>query len=88
MFLDSYNGRSLWLAGPVRNADLVLFTDTARSVGYGTFFQGQSSAERWPAFWWEVGLLKNLVLLELFPIVLSVELWGKSLQNKKVCFNF
>lgn len=31
------------------------------------------------------GSLRILVLLELFPIVLAVELWGKG--NKKVRFN-
>lgn len=41
MLLESYNDHSLWLAGPVSNADLVLFTDAAGSVGYSAYFQGQ-----------------------------------------------
>lgn len=64
-----------------------LFTDAAGSLGYGTYFQGRWSAEPWPAAWLEAGFLKNLVLLELFPIVLSVELWGEAFRNKKVSFN-
>lgn len=31
--------------------------------------------------------MKNLVLLELFPIVLVVELWGEAFRNHKVRFN-
>lgn len=33
------------------------------------------------------GFSRNLVLLELFPIVLVVELWGKYFCNKRVHFN-
>lgn len=43
--------------------------------------------EPWPAGWLEAGFLKNVVLLELFPIVLSVELWAEAFWNKKVHCN-
>lgn len=39
-FLSTYNGKSLWLAGPLSNCDLQLFTDAAGSSGYGAFFPG------------------------------------------------
>lgn len=62
-FLESFNGHSLWQSGPVSNTDLVLFTDVAGSLGYGTYCQGHWSAEPWPEIWREAGFLRKLVLL-------------------------
>ena len=31
--------------------------------------------------------MKNLVLLELFPVVVALELWGTVFSNKKVCLH-
>lgn len=86
-FLESYNGRSVWMEGPVSNCDMDLVTDAAGSTGYGAFFQGQWSAEAWPDFWVEAGFTRNLVLLELFPVVLAVELWGERWRNLKIRLN-
>lgn len=47
---------------------LDLFTDTAGSIGYGAFFNGCWSAEKWPDLWLQKGLNKNIVL-ELFPVL-------------------
>lgn len=60
------------MEGLVSNYDLELFTDAAGSTGYGTFLGDRWSAERWPAKWREAGFLKNLVLLELFPLVVTI----------------
>lgn len=86
-FLDSFNGRALWMSGPISNWDLELFTDAAGSTGYGAIFQRTWSAARWPTTWVEAGFLKNLVLLELFPIVVAMEIWGESFRNLKVRLN-
>lgn len=59
-----------------------LFTDEAGSAGYGVFCQW--SVGYWPAAWREVGLVCNLTALKLFPIVLSVELWGEEFSNRRV----
>lgn len=56
------------------NFDFELVTDAAGSTGYGAFFQGHRSAEAWPGTWVEAGFLHHLVLLELFPVVLVMEL--------------
>ncbi|XP_077309889.1 pancreatic lipase-related protein 2-like [Lithobates pipiens] len=80
-FLEPFNGCALWMSGPVGNCDLELFT------GFGAFFKGQWCAARWPPEWDEAGVLKNLVLLELFPIVVAMEIWGESFRNLKVRFN-
>lgn len=45
------------------------------------------SAESWPVEQREVGLVRNLAALELFPIVLSVELWGQEFRNKRIRFH-
>lgn len=85
-FLERFNGRSLFLEGPMSNRDLELFTDASGSLGFGAFFQGEWCAEEWPAAWREGGLCKNLAFLELFPIVVSLEIWGEHLRNKRVRF--
>lgn len=75
-FLETFNGRSLWMEGPVSNYDLKLFSDVASSTGYGAFLGGRWSAECLPAEQWEAGFLKNLVLLELFLVVAAIVIWG------------
>lgn len=75
------------MSGSLNNADMELFTDAAGSGGYGVFFQGKWSAGGWPDEWREAGWLRNLALLELFPIVLAVEIWGSAFRNKKVRFH-
>lgn len=86
-FLTSYNGRTLWQDRVVSNFDLELFTDAAGSGGFGAFLQGRWSAGEWPAEWQETGLVRNLAVLELFPIVLAVELWGEDFRNRRVRFH-
>ena len=83
-FLATYNGRSLWMAGPISNFDLELFTDAAGSAGYGAFHRGAWSAAPWPGAWQVAGLVSNLVLLELFPVVVALEIWGAEFRNLKV----
>lgn len=80
-FLESFNGRALWMSGPISNCDLELFTDAAGSTGFGAFCKRQWCAARWPLTWQEAGFLQNLVLLELFPIVVAMEIWGESFRN-------
>lgn len=47
-------------------------------------FEGQWSAGQWPSQWREMGLVRNLALLELFPILVATGLWGDRLRNKRV----
>lgn len=72
------------MQGPVSSYDFELFNDAASSTGYGAFLGGWWSAERWPAKWQEAGFLKNLVLLELSPVVVAVTIWGEYFCNKRV----
>lgn len=85
-FLDPFNGRALWMSG--RSVNLIWScTRTASSTGFAAFFQGRWSAGPWPQSWKEAGFTQNLVLLELFLVVLAIELWGESFRDLKVCFH-
>ncbi|KAM3924714.1 uncharacterized protein RB166_008052 [Leptodactylus fuscus] len=83
-FLASYNGRSLMLEAAVTAGDLNLFTDASGSMGFGAFWDGRWCVGSWPEEWKERGWCKNLALLELFPIVVALSIWGEGFRNKKV----
>ncbi|KAM4748826.1 uncharacterized protein WCC33_006225 [Rhinophrynus dorsalis] len=85
-FLKDFNGLCLWL-GPVQaNNELQLFTDAAGAVGFGAYLEGRWCAQCWPVQWVQRGLTKNLTFLQLFPIVVAIELWWRELGNRSVTF--
>lgn len=86
-FLECFNGRALWMSDAVSSFDIDLFTDAAGSVGFGAFCQGHWCFERWPLVWIERGWVKNMALLELFPILVAVVVWGDLFRNRKICFH-
>ncbi|KAM3916024.1 uncharacterized protein RB166_015396 [Leptodactylus fuscus] len=86
-FLEGYNGRSLWVGDTVEAFDCELFTDAAGSVGFGAYYQGKWCVGSWPRDWVEEGLVRNLALLELFPILVSVMVWGEVFRNKRIRFH-
>jgi hypothetical protein len=61
------------------NETICLFTDSAggRDTGFGISFQGC-----WPKEWVDNGILADITFLELFPVVISVHIWGIHLKNK------
>ncbi|XP_053570053.1 uncharacterized protein LOC128660298 isoform X1 [Bombina bombina] len=82
-FLQEFNGVRIWQeVAPA--VDFELYTDAAGGKGYGAYFQGRWCAGEWPESWKEMGWIKNLVLLELFPIVVAMELWGGELANRTI----
>lgn len=85
-FLEIFNGRSLFLADPVSSWELKLFTDASGSHGFGAYFQGEWCAAPWPDSWKAKGWCTNLALLELFPLVVSLVLWGERLRHRRVKF--
>ncbi|KAM3936780.1 LOW QUALITY PROTEIN: uncharacterized protein RB166_000609 [Leptodactylus fuscus] len=85
-FLDSYNGHTCVQSVEATNADLSLFTDASGSLGFGAIFGTEWCASAWPDAWRRSGFCQNLTLLELFPIVVSVVLWGGQLRNCRVVF--
>lgn len=85
-FLQSYNGHTSCQAPEVSSYDIALYTDAAGSLGFGTILGSNWCLGEWPLSWLEADRCCNLTLLELFPIIVAVEIWGSSLQNKRVCF--
>ena len=40
----------------------------------------------WPQEWFRLGITKDITVLELFPILVAIEVWGQYLCNKKILF--
>ncbi len=70
-FLDDFNGRSL-----------NLYTDAPASLDFGAIFGPYWCYGSWPEHWKSL----NIAVLEFYPIVLSVLLWGDSMQNQRIIF--
>ncbi|XP_071099206.1 uncharacterized protein [Haliotis cracherodii] len=70
----------------INSSDTHLFTDASGNHGFGAFFVGRWANGRWPNEWVQNGWTKDITMLELFPIVLAVRLWGRHLRNKRVLF--
>lgn len=60
----------------VSDDDVCLFTDAAGSVCFSSIWKTHWCAALWHPFWYIKVFLKNLVPLELFPILLALEIWG------------
>lgn len=86
-FLAGFNGCSFWQAPFCSNVERNLFTDASGSIGYGTYWQGHWSASRWPSFWHDRGFTYNITLLELFPVIISLELCGACFADRRVLLN-
>lgn len=81
-FLEQFNGVSnfrddRWLS----SAKLVFYTDASR-LGYGAIFESEWFYGSWPEQW--KGL--PIALLEFFPIMVAVRVWGHRLRGKSVIF--
>ncbi|XP_071111170.1 uncharacterized protein [Haliotis cracherodii] len=86
-FLTSYNGISVFQYQRWVDSDfLQLFSDAAGGAGFGAYMQGKWFNGAWPPQWVTDGTTRDLTLLELFPITLAIQIWGKQLANKKVLF--
>lgn len=79
IFVEHFNGRQLLL--PLRwitSSSLHLFTDAAGSLGYGAILRSKWLYGAWPDHLAQ----HNITFKELFPIVLSFEIWGDALKNR------
>ena len=84
-FLSQCNGvtlmlDSLWSSNEAIN----LFTDSAggENRGFGIFFQGKWAQACWPEHWLETGILSDITFLELFPIVVAVNICQGFISKK------
>lgn len=83
-FLSDFNGQSLWQSEFVEARALGLFTDAAGGYGFGAFWSGHWCAEQWPPDWVEASVTRNITLLELFPVVVALAIWGPHFANKRI----
>ena len=84
-FLSAYNGKSFFLSSCwVTSKTLNLFTDAAGSLGYAAIFGKQWLFGEWPDSWKEL----TIAILELFPTVLAIEIWGPLMRNKCILWVF
>ena len=80
---QSHNGKSMFLEDAWYSlSHLKFYTDAAQSLGFGIVFGRKWAYGKWPSDWTH----KNITFLELFPIVLGVQMWGESLANKRILF--
>jgi len=82
-FLSQYNGRTFFVDEHWLNSDkLNLFTDASGALGFGAICNTHWCYGRWPAEW----AYMNIAILEFYPIVLSLYLWGHEMGNKSIVF--
>ena len=82
-FLSGFNGRSFFLSDAwCTSTQLELYTDASGSLGFGAIFGSKWCYGKWPSSWRH----RNIALLEFYPIVLSLYLWGKDMTNQRILF--
>ena len=72
----------------VSNEDVQLFTDSAagEGLGFGIYFAGAWACAKWPDDWHTSGYTADITVLELFPIMIALFIWGEQLRDKKIWF--
>lgn len=82
-FMQSFNGRCMFLNDNwISSESLNLFTDAASTIGFAAVFGSEWVAEKWPPNLQQF----HINILELFPIVIALELWGHKMANHKITF--
>ena len=82
-FLSTFNGRSFFLDDRWQNSSkLNLFTDAADGIGFGAIFCTEFCHGFWPDHW----RYRNIAILEFYPIILSLYLWGHKMANHSILF--
>ena len=89
-FFERFNGVSVfhdrfWLS----NDDAEFYSDSAggQGLGFGIFCKGQWLAAEWPDNWHHECITKEITVLEMFPILVAICIWGASLRNKRILFH-
>ena len=82
-FLMHFNGKSFFIDDKFMTGDyLDLYTDAAGGTGYGALCGSEWFCGRWPVSWRSY----NVSVLELYPIIAAVHVWGCTWSNRSVCF--
>jgi hypothetical protein len=83
-FLQDYNGVTFFRDLRWTNTNqLSLYSDAAKWV-MGLYFEGRWSFSQWGQ---NSKYTTSIQLMEIFPIAVSLSIWGHCLQNKKVIFH-
>ena len=81
--MSSFNGKSLFLDDHWRNNQKFnLYMDTSGAIAFGALLVQEWCYGKWPENW----LKYNIVVLEFYPIVPSLRLWGHRMCNQLVLF--
>ena len=82
-FLSNFNGRCFFLEETwYSSSKLDLYTDASGALGFGAIFGSRWCYGKWPATW----SYSNIAILEFYPIVLSLYLWGHVMRNRCILF--
>lgn len=82
-FLEEFNGSSFFLNEEWSDSHMLqLYTDAAGSLGFGALFGPYWFYGEWPKAWQSY----NIAVLEFYPIVLAVLVWGHMMANQKIIF--
>ena len=82
-FLTEFNGRSFFIDDVWQNSSkLSLYTDASGALGFGTIFGSRWCYGKWPSDC----AYCNIAILEFYPIVPSLYLWGHEMSNQCVLF--
>lgn len=80
--MNCFNSKSLFLSDHWENSvSLQLYTD-ASNIGFGGYLGNQYFSGVWSKAWEAY----HIIVKELFPIVLAVQLWAKQLENRCIVF--
>ena len=82
-FLANFNGRSFFMEETwYSSTKLDLYNDALGALGFGAIFGSKWCFGKWPASW----SYRNIAILEFYPIVLSLYLWGHAMRNRCILF--
>lgn len=87
-FLSDWNGINLFYEKTLtQSADMMLYTDSSSTIGFGGYYQHRWFCDRWPANLPEISDTSlSMAFLELYPIVVAAILWGKEWTGKRILF--
>lgn len=82
-FLCEYNGKTMFPLSLWNSSDtLCMYTDAAASKGYAGLLGSEWFNGHWPSYWAKY----SIAVMELYPIVIAVQIWARKLQNKRIIF--
>lgn len=80
-FLHDFNGTAMMLPNDWLTSEVLhLYTDSAQSIGFGIVFGTHWAHGTWPEHWTSM----NITLLELFPIIVALHIFGQHIANQRI----